>query len=338
MASLRRNKTLSPDGQTARFLYTIIKQLDLKAIDWTLVAGSLEITNGHAARMRYSRFKQHMEGVTTQPRAPRTGAKKEKGGKEGGGGKRGKKRAFEEEEEDRLQKAQPTSYVKREMSGLADADVSIKREGGTRIKIEDNIDPAICIEDNIDPAMYDIQIKPEPGLEDNLNRAISPAPPAKRIKAEPNPDADTNLNPDIWCILPHPPAHPDLTLRDKTPRSTMTPSTQSPNPANSRLQASFPPHHAAATTTTTVSLADLEVSPRSIAADVSSDAKAGGAVGGFAAYRGFGNGVGSRRALECSTAEVQIKAEPGLERRCGAAVSMPGGAGEVVVKMEPVEL
>jgi hypothetical protein len=71
MASLRRSKALSPDGQTARFLYTILKQLDLKAIDWNLVADGLDITNGHAARMRFSRLKQHMEGIPTQPRNPR---------------------------------------------------------------------------------------------------------------------------------------------------------------------------------------------------------------------------------------------------------------------------
>ncbi|KAI9842407.1 MAG: hypothetical protein M1837_007152 [Sclerophora amabilis] len=32
------------------------------AIDWSAVASQLEITNGHAARMRFSRFKQHIEG------------------------------------------------------------------------------------------------------------------------------------------------------------------------------------------------------------------------------------------------------------------------------------
>ncbi|KAI9774809.1 MAG: hypothetical protein M1840_000025 [Geoglossum simile] len=74
------------DAAHAKFLYTILKQLDLKSvhfprlsfssslhvlttllpiqIDWNLVASQLEITNGHAARMRFSRFKQHMEGVT----------------------------------------------------------------------------------------------------------------------------------------------------------------------------------------------------------------------------------------------------------------------------------
>ncbi|KAL9122599.1 MAG: hypothetical protein Q9187_000852 [Circinaria calcarea] len=59
------------DGATARFLYTILKQLDHKSIDWNIVAGDLDITNGHAARMRFSRFKQHMEGVPPTPRKPR---------------------------------------------------------------------------------------------------------------------------------------------------------------------------------------------------------------------------------------------------------------------------
>ncbi|KAI9873376.1 MAG: hypothetical protein M1830_000476 [Pleopsidium flavum] len=62
------------DSATAKFLYTIIKQLDLKSIDWNIVALQLDITNGHAARMRFSRFKQHMEGIPISPRKPRISA------------------------------------------------------------------------------------------------------------------------------------------------------------------------------------------------------------------------------------------------------------------------
>ncbi|DAA77065.1 TPA_exp: Uncharacterized protein A8136_6831 [Trichophyton benhamiae CBS 112371] len=76
MATVKRGKTMPADGQTTKFLYTILKQLDLKSIDWNLVASQLEITNGHAARMRFSRFRQHMEGNTTSARSPR--AKKSK--------------------------------------------------------------------------------------------------------------------------------------------------------------------------------------------------------------------------------------------------------------------
>ncbi|KAJ8071533.1 hypothetical protein OCU04_001848 [Sclerotinia nivalis] len=44
-------------------------------IDWNKVAHdpvlSQEITNGHAARMRYSRFKKQMDGTTSMPTGPR---------------------------------------------------------------------------------------------------------------------------------------------------------------------------------------------------------------------------------------------------------------------------
>ncbi|EFR00824.1 hypothetical protein MGYG_03828 [Nannizzia gypsea CBS 118893] len=76
MATVKRSKTMPADGQTTKFLYTILKQLDLKSIDWNLVASQLEITNGHAARMRFSRFRQQMEGNTATARTPR--AKKSK--------------------------------------------------------------------------------------------------------------------------------------------------------------------------------------------------------------------------------------------------------------------
>lgn len=92
MASLRRNKNLATDGATPKFLYTILKQLDLKSVipshilktgsqqktndlgqvDWNHVAGNLSITNGHAARMRFSRFKQQMEGIPPTPRKARS--------------------------------------------------------------------------------------------------------------------------------------------------------------------------------------------------------------------------------------------------------------------------
>lgn len=97
---MRRSKAMPTDGPTAKFLYAIIKQLDLKSvcilsltlvltytdirqIDWNSVAAQMEISNGHAARMRYSRFRQQMEGTTSTPRGsrPRKNANKcDKGG------------------------------------------------------------------------------------------------------------------------------------------------------------------------------------------------------------------------------------------------------------------
>ncbi|CAI7613594.1 unnamed protein product [Penicillium pancosmium] len=68
---VQRTKVLDTEGTTPRFLYSMIKQLDLKLIDWNKVAQDLEISNGHAARMRYSRFRSQMDGPNTTQRAPR---------------------------------------------------------------------------------------------------------------------------------------------------------------------------------------------------------------------------------------------------------------------------
>jgi hypothetical protein len=149
MASLRRSKALSPDGQTARFLYTILKQLDLKAIDWNLVAEGLDITNGHAARMRFSRFKQHMEGIPTQPRNPRPkkdGTKDTKNVK-GKGLKRGPdgdikgedmKGEDGEAEEARI-KSEPSSRVKGE-PGVMEDSKGIEQPPAVRVKREPDAD------------------------------------------------------------------------------------------------------------------------------------------------------------------------------------------------------
>ncbi len=71
MTSLRKTKPFTPDAQSTRFLYLILKQLDLKSINWQEVADNIGIKNGHAARMRWSRFKQHAEGTPPQPKTPK---------------------------------------------------------------------------------------------------------------------------------------------------------------------------------------------------------------------------------------------------------------------------
>ncbi|KFY92063.1 hypothetical protein V498_05174 [Pseudogymnoascus sp. VKM F-4517 (FW-2822)] len=59
------------EAQMAKFMYYIVKQLDVRSVDWNLVASDMEITNGHAARMRFARFKNQMEGTVPKARAPR---------------------------------------------------------------------------------------------------------------------------------------------------------------------------------------------------------------------------------------------------------------------------
>ena len=128
MASLRRSKTLAADGQTTRFLYTILKQLDLKTVDWALVASTLDITNGHAARMRYSRFRQHMEGIPTQPRGSRgNGPAKEKEAK--GTGKRNIEDLDQDEDNKIAVKNERTESIKPEgLKHEVDGGVAINAE------------------------------------------------------------------------------------------------------------------------------------------------------------------------------------------------------------------
>jgi hypothetical protein len=157
MASLRRSKALSPDGQTARFLYTILKQLDMKTVDWNLVADGLDITNGHAARMRFSRFKQHMEGIPTQPRTPRL---KKDGGKDKMAKPKGLKRGLEDD-------------IKGEnvTGGAGEGDEArLKSEPGCHIKEE----PRLIEEDQGVEGPPAVRVKREPGTERIASQANPP--------------------------------------------------------------------------------------------------------------------------------------------------------------------
>jgi hypothetical protein len=333
MASLRRNKTLSPDGQTARFLYTIIKQLDLKAIDWNLVAGSLEITNGHAARMRYSRFKQHMEGtITTQTRAPKAGKKEKesnegkdwkqgKGAKEGKEGKvsskKGKKRAFEEEGGD--QKG-ALAYAKSE-NGSSGAGPVVKREcSDVRIKNEPNTGRTPIA----------VQIKTENPLLQEERAAPYDAHPVVRLKREPDPDATlSTIDPDIWHILPQA-RGTNISLDDQPLRTTATALSTTAQPQQPALR----PFYQFAPAQPTISLAELEVSPRS-RAPTTTTADSGRSP---ASFTDGGLWEGARKALPGSAvascnSEIRVKDEPMLDADDWMVLG-----NEVVVKNEPVEM
>ncbi|KAK3490529.1 uncharacterized protein B0T23DRAFT_163880 [Neurospora hispaniola] len=60
------------ENAMARFLFAILQQKSLKDIDWNEVAASpflcQKISNGHAARMRYARFRASMLGTQPRPR------------------------------------------------------------------------------------------------------------------------------------------------------------------------------------------------------------------------------------------------------------------------------
>ncbi|KAF5232100.1 hypothetical protein FAUST_8902 [Fusarium austroamericanum] len=65
--------TPNSENGMARFLMAILNQKNLKDIDWNAVASDpvllQPITNGHAARMRYTRFRDTVRGHQPQKRA-----------------------------------------------------------------------------------------------------------------------------------------------------------------------------------------------------------------------------------------------------------------------------
>ncbi|KIV91941.1 hypothetical protein PV10_06428 [Exophiala mesophila] len=102
MAALRRGKNHASDPLTPVFLYSILKQLDLKPIDWQAVADQIGISNGHAARMRYSRMKSQLEGIPPPPKVIKP--KKTADTKTASKDKTAGKRQLLAEEEERLSK------------------------------------------------------------------------------------------------------------------------------------------------------------------------------------------------------------------------------------------
>ena len=117
MASIRRTKNFAQDGQTPMFLYAILKQLDLRSIDWNQVAAGLDISNGHAARMRYSRMRTQFEGMSNQAKPPRAKKDKESESKSAKEKAAKGKRALLEEENERLAQGKnrmPTSEMQQD--------------------------------------------------------------------------------------------------------------------------------------------------------------------------------------------------------------------------------
>ncbi|KAL6720268.1 hypothetical protein ACLMJK_002189 [Lecanora helva] len=147
MASLRKSRNLANDPAIAKFLYIILKQLDLKSIDWQEVANEIGITNGHAARMRYSRLKAQMEG---QPAASRTS-------------KAAVPRKRKAKADKGTNKAE-TSHEVQQQQGEA----SIERSHGVKAESQDSTEPmrAIGSSPETEPVVKkEPMIKVEPGIE-----------------------------------------------------------------------------------------------------------------------------------------------------------------------------
>lgn len=87
MATSLRKIPGGPDSTTVKFLFAVIKQLETKAVstlrschpllisikvNWQHVADEMGITNGHAARMRFSRLKAQVEGTAPYGKSNKT--------------------------------------------------------------------------------------------------------------------------------------------------------------------------------------------------------------------------------------------------------------------------
>ncbi|KAL8824405.1 MAG: hypothetical protein Q9170_008167 [Blastenia crenularia] len=132
------------DAAVAKFLYTIMKQLVLKSIDWNAVATELQITNGHAARMRYSRFKQCMEGSTPTTRKPRIPAPRKRKDKSDDGTKAAKKRkkdGMTGTEEEKSKEREATTASEPNLSAakaehVVEPELPIKSESAIKVNLD----------------------------------------------------------------------------------------------------------------------------------------------------------------------------------------------------------
>lgn len=106
------------DNAMTRFLFAILQQKCLKDIDWNKVAHdpilAQEITNGHAARMRYSRFRAAMLGIEPQKRKRTTTA--------------GENRVTKRKKDDKSKKADTTASTTNEDTKSDEPDNRIKTE------------------------------------------------------------------------------------------------------------------------------------------------------------------------------------------------------------------
>ncbi|KAF2404627.1 hypothetical protein EJ06DRAFT_519001 [Trichodelitschia bisporula] len=110
------------DKQNVEFLYAIIKQLEVKHIDWSIVASSNSISNGHAARMRFHRLRKVMDDLPTRQRSTPADGKGKKGMK-------GKKVLDDTSEDEPIRRTR----IKRRLS---EADADAEFPTGRRVKRE----------------------------------------------------------------------------------------------------------------------------------------------------------------------------------------------------------
>ena len=133
--------------------------LFLWQVDWAQVAEELDITNGHAARMRFSRFKQQIEGGSIG------------GGSGGVGGGRRPREALDRPKNGNKKMKKKRSAKKRaKLSGGESDDDSeerkpvMKKEGSGRVKREGSPAPGMDLSMGMD-AKVKVEVKTEPDMD-----------------------------------------------------------------------------------------------------------------------------------------------------------------------------
>ncbi|KUJ09054.1 uncharacterized protein LY89DRAFT_318706 [Mollisia scopiformis] len=177
------------DTAIQELLYAILKQKCLKDIDWNLVAAdpilTQTITNGHAARMRYSRFKKQIERAhrashpapAPRPRNTTTGPKrsrveKNESPKKVKRGSNAKAEIEHDEEEssregtvDSTADVHPSMLVKRER-GHHQAQIPQAEPGRESLMTPLASTPRYCMERSVSPSPSNNHQNPDNSFSD----------------------------------------------------------------------------------------------------------------------------------------------------------------------------
>ncbi|KAF2428736.1 hypothetical protein EJ08DRAFT_318231 [Tothia fuscella] len=137
------------DKQMISFLYSIIKQLEVRHVDWDLVARCNDITRGHTARMRFHRLRLAQDGILPKVRGKDKDFGEEKGKRKetlhsdvkrkrttGLGLGKGKKGFDDDTDDDEYGSDVPLAKMKGRVWGIKHEDIKVE-EGELVVKVEE---------------------------------------------------------------------------------------------------------------------------------------------------------------------------------------------------------
>lgn len=156
------------DKQNAEFMYAMLKQLDLKYIDWTRIAAENNITNGHAARMRFSRYRAAMEGTKPSPRGEASSSSKD--GKARPKGAAGKKRKRAKCEGETSGEDDEESVVKKREEG----ETELEGRPSRRVKVEEGVKEGVGSDEDDVPIRLRVKKAAEPEIRLEVEPEVQP--------------------------------------------------------------------------------------------------------------------------------------------------------------------